>query len=247
MTNTKAAGKILGMMLFTAFLCMFVQFSFHFMLKSFATEVIGYEVHRVFEDGSSEELGFIDKSEKPANPENNMKYVSVFSEMPKSAKAVEVVLSTIFSLGILFCTAGSVLADIAAKDRNNCDFNGAKHNKNRGLVIGLISAVPLFALYLATLVLRFLPSSNAANWYFWFYRFIVLGPVKPINDVITNSATDLTKVSLSWTVFHIAYTVLFVLFCYLMYRICYNEDSVLAKLLYKSKRQDSNTRRLGGR
>ncbi len=247
MSNGKAAGKILGMMLFSAFLCMFVQFSFHFMLKSFATEVIGYEVHEVFEDGSSIDRGYIEKSEKPENPEASMKYVSRFSEMPKSAKAVEIVLSTVFSLGILFCTTGSVLADIAAKDRNNCDFNGAEYNKNRGFLIGLFTAAPLAVLYLGTLILHFLPSSSAANWYFWVYRFIVLGPVKPINDALTGTAVVLHDVSTSWVVLHIGYLIAFVLFCGLMYRICYNEDSVLAKLLYKSKRQDNGARRLGGR
>lgn len=246
-SNFKAARKIIGMALFTSFLCIFIQFSFHFMIKSFSTEVIGYDVHEVLEDGTKVEHGFIPKSERPENPDQNTTYVSVFSEIPKSAKVVEIVLSSICSLGVLFCTAGSVLANVAAKDRNNCDFNGAEHNKKRGFIIGLLAVIPALILYIATLVLRFFPSNSYINWYFWFYRFIVMGPVKPINDAITSAQTDLASVPVWFVAVQGFYLILFVGFCYLMYYICYNEDSVLAKLLYKSTQKQQNFRRLGSR
>lgn len=246
-SNIKSACRIVGMALFSAILCMFVQFSFHFMIKGFSTEVIGYEVHEVLEDGSDIDRGFIAKADKPEIAENNMKYVSVFSEIPTSAKAVEVILSTVFSLGILFCTSGSVLANLAAKDRNDCDFNGVPHNKNRGLIIGLMAAVPAAVMYIAALILRLLPSKPAFNWFYWVYRFIVMGPVKPLNDVLVGSSADLASVSVLKLALQGVYILLFVVFCYLLYRICYNEDSVIAKLLYKSARKDQNVRRLGSR
>lgn len=246
-SNFKAACRIVGMAVFSAVLCMFVQFSFHFMTKSFSTKVIGYEVHEVLQDGTYVDHGYIDKADRPETVPDNMKYVSVFSEIPKSARAVETVLSTVFSLGILFCTTGSVLANVAAKDRNDCDFNGVPHNKNRGLIIGLMAALPSAVLYAATLILRFLPSSPAVNWYYWVYRFIVMGPVKPLNDVMTNSQTDLASVPVFYVAIQGVFVLLFVVFCFCLYRICYNEDSVLAKLLYKSTRNDKNVRRLGSR
>ena len=243
-SNFKAARKIVGMALFSAVLCMFVQFSFHFMIKSFSTEVVGYTV---CDAETGEEIGYIDKADRPDTAPDNIKYLSVFSDVPKSAKAVEVVLSMICSLGILFCTTGSVLANVAAKDRNDCDFNGAEYNKNKGIIIGLLAAIPSAILYAATLILRFVPSSSAVNWYFWFYRFIAMGPVKPLNDVLTGSQTVLAEAPIWWVVLQGLFTVLFVLFCYIMYRICYNEDSVIAKALYKSAQKDQNIRRLGSR
>lgn len=246
-SNIKSACKIVGMALFSAILCMFVQFSFHFMIKSFSTEVIGYEVHELLEDGSYIDHGYITKEDKPVTEENNIKYVSVFSETPTSAKAVEAILSTVCSLGILFCTSGSVLANLAAKDRNDCDFNGVPHNKNRGLVIGLMAALPAALMYIVTIILRLLPSKPAFNWFYWVYRFIIMGPVKPLNDVLVGSSADLATVSVLKLALQGVYILLFVVFCCLLYRICYNEDSFIAKLLYKSARKDQNVRRLGSR
>ena len=246
-SNFKAARKIVGMALFTSFLCIFIQFSFHFMLQQFSTEVVGYDVHEVLEDESFVDHGYIPKSELPENPDPNMTYVPVLSEMPASVKVVEKVISTICSLGVLFCTAGSVLANVAAKDRNDCDLNGAEHDKKKGFIIGLMAAVPAFVCYIATIVLRFFPSNSYINWYFWFYRFIIMGPVKPINDAITTAEVNLAAIPWWFVAVQGVYLVLFVVFCYLMYYICYNEDSVLAKLLYKSTQKQQNFRRLGSR
>ncbi len=245
-SNGKVAAKVIGMAVFTAVLCIFIQISFFAIIKSFSTEVIGYEVYEVMEDGSNKKVGYIDKADAPETPDKNLRYLSIYSEVPQSAKAVEVVLSTFCSVGVLFCTVGSVLAGVAAKDRNNSDFNGIEHNKNRGLVIGLLSVIPAAVAYAATVVLRMFPSNNMINWYFWVYRFIIMGPVKPINDILTNVKTDLSLVPWWWVIANGLFLVLFVAMCYLMYRICYNEDSWLAKLLYKST-QKENVRRLGGR
>ena len=247
-SNWKVSGKVIGMAVFTAILCIFIQISMFALIKSFSTEVVGYDVYYVENNGDQGEfVGYFAKDELPEDLDlNHYKPLSKYSPVPTSAKVVEVVLSTFFSVGVLFCTVGSVLADVAAKDRNNSDFNGIEHNKNRGLIIGLMSAIPAGAAYVGTVVLRFFPATKVTNWYFWFYRFIIMGPVKPLNDIMTDTKTDLSQMPWWWVIAHGLFLVLFVLICYLMYRICYNEDSWLAKVLYKSK-ETNNVRRLGGR
>lgn len=263
-SNIKVALKVMGMALFASILCLVVQISIHTMMKSFTTEPVGYEVHEVKEDGTSVDHGVISAEDAPETPEENFRYMAIYPDMPQSAKVVETVISLLFSLGILFCTTGSVFASVAAKDRNDCDFNGAEPNKNRGLVIGAIAAIPPALGYIAALVLKFIGSGKAVDWYYWVYRFIIMGPVKPLTDIFTatqtgsfaigdktyittGAETSLMEVPL-WTVAMMGvYVLLFVLMGYLMYRICYNEDSALAKLLYKSTRKEETGRRLGGR
>ncbi len=255
-SNLRIALRVIGMALFTSFLCLFVQISFHTMMKSFSTEVIGYNVYQVNEDGTSKELGYIEKAEKPDKPEDDMRYMAVYSEMPQSAKVVEAVLSAVCSLGILFCTTGTTFAKVAAKDRNDCDFNGIEPDKMRGLKIGAIAAVIPAAYWVSMLALSFMPQNASINWLYWVYRFVIMGPVKPINDIILSSVFsganqdytyDLSVAPTWFMAFHIVYILLFVVYSYAMYRLCYNEDSVLAKLLYKSTRKEDNVRRLGGR
>ena len=255
-SNLRIALRVIGMALFTSFLCLFVQVSFHTMMKSFSTEVIGYNVYQVYEDGTNKELGYIEKTEKPDNPQDDMRYMAVYSEMPQSAKVVEAVLSAVCSLGILFCTTGTTFAKVAAKDRNDCDFNGIEHDKSRGLKIGTLAAVIPAIYWASMLALSFMPQNTSINWLYWVYRFVIMGPVKPINDIILSSVfsganQDYTydlSVAPTWFIaFHIVYILLFIAYSYAMYRLCYNEDSVLAKLLYKSTRKEDNVRRLGGR
>lgn len=260
MTDFQAARRIVGMAVFSVILCFFVQLSFFALIQSFSTEVEKYDVYDATKvDESNPKGAYVttyEKDELPGDLDKKIyKPYPVLSEMPASARAVETVLSTVFSLGIFVCTTGSVLADVAAKDRNNSDFNGAPFNKARGLKIGLLAAIPSAVFYVAAVVLKFFPSNKITDWYFWFYRFVALGPVKPLNDRMTwaelgadqfGAQTDLSLVPWWWVIGTALYIALFVLFCYAVYRICYNEDSWLAKLLYKSK-EPNNVRRLGGR
>ena len=260
MTDFQVARKIFGMAVFSVILCFFVQLSFFALIQSFSTEVVRYDIYDATKvDENNPKGAYVttyEKDELPENLDRNvLKPYPVLSEMPASARVVETVLSTVFSLGIFVCTTGSVLADAAAKDRNNSDFNGAPYNKTRGFKIGLLAAIPSAVFYVATVVLRFFPSNKIIDWYFWFYRFVALGPVKPLNDRMTwaqletgefGAQTDLSLVLWWWVISTVLYIALFVLFCYAVYRICYNEDSWLAKLLYKSK-DPKNVRRLGGR
>ena len=191
-SNMRLAFKLMGMALFTSFLCLFVQVSFHTMMKSFSTEIVGYKVYHVIDQktGENEYLGIIDKNEKPQESEADMKYLSVYSEMSQSAKTVETVLSTIFSLGIFFCTTGTVFANAAAKDRNDCDFNGADPDKLRGLKIASLAAIVPTCFYVGIIACSFAAKNSVINWIYWVYRFVVMGPVKPINDMFTMIETD---------------------------------------------------------
>ena len=260
--NIRAAGKVTGMAIFTSFLCLFIQVSVFSLMKSFSADVVGYQVQEIFEDGTIKEHPSV--KEIPENPEKNFRYIQIYGNMPTSVKVVEVVISSIFSLGVLFCTTGTVFAKIAAKDRNDCDFNGGVPDKNRGLKIGAMAAVPPFVLYLGAVGLRLFGSGKWVDWYYWVYRFIIMGPVKPITDLFTSSVQQTYTVGTevynitgaepvlsqvpAWAIaVQGGFILLFVLFGYLMYRICYNEDSVIAKLLYKSADDHNKGRRLGGR
>ena len=246
-STPRLAMKIVGMSLFACILSFFVYMSFFTMIKSFTTQVIGYEVHEVLEDGTSKDHGFVEPDDVPKERPKNMKYVAVFSEIPKSANIIMGVLQTLFGLGIFFCTTGSVLANVAAKDRNNCEFNGIVHNKNKGFTIGLFVAIPSVLLYICAFVLRFLTPSSFSHIYYWVYRWIIMCPVKPIVDVFTSNAATLEAAPVWSIAVQGIFVVFIVLYCYAMYRLCYNADSVLAKLLYKSTNDDKNIRRLGRR
>ncbi len=249
MTDFKAARKIVGMAIFSVIICFFVQISFYVLISQLSTKVVGYDIYYVESEGDEGTLyGYFPKDEVPEDLDSaHYKAVSKYSEIPKSAKAVEAVLSTICSLGIFGCVTGTVLANAAAKDRNDSDFNDGVYDKTRGLKIGLLAAIPSAVFYIAAIVLRFTASGKAADWYYWFYRFVALGPVKPINDALVGVGTVFSKAPLWWVLGSGLYIVLFVGFCYAMYRICYNEDSWLAKLLYKSTQKKEPVRRLGGR
>lgn len=252
MSNFAAARKMIGMALFTAFICLFVQISFYSLINSFSTEVVAYKIYDVTAvDESNPEGSYVTTYNKEDMPEDldtqKFRALAVYSKMPKSAKVVEVVLSTVCSVGILFCTAGTVLANTAAKDRGASDFDGAAFDKTRGFKIGLISAVPSAVFYVAAIILRMLPQNKASDWFFWVYRFIILGPVKPINDIITNVETSLHSAEWWWVIASGLYIILFIGFSGLMYLICYNEDSWVSKLLYNSTKKQTNVRRLGGR
>ncbi len=245
MHNLKPALKVVTMTAFACFMSFFIYISFFVVVNGITTKVTGYKVIQVDEQGNGTEIGTV--TEKPAEIPIDMKYLAIYSEMPTSAEVTLGVLQVVCGVGVYFCMAGSVLASVAAKDRNNSDFNGGSYDKNRGLFIGLFAAIPSTVLYVLTVLLRFLKPSGFSHIYYWFYRWVVMCPVKPIADILTNSAPNLESAPV-WSVFaYIIFIALTVVFCYVMYRICYNEDSVIAKILYKSVKKQQQTRRLSGR
>ncbi len=245
--NLKVAVKMVAMMLFACLISFFVYISLFTIVKTFTTSVVGYDVYELAEDNTYNKIGYITKDQQPTEPNESLRYVSVYSNIPKSAQVVLGVLQVLSGVGIVFCMVGSVVAASAAKDRNDADFNGVTADKNRGLFLGLFSAIPLAVLYVITLIIKMLPSSNFSEVYYWFYRWIIMCPVKPLVDLMTGNAAT-AEVAPYWSILlQGIFILLFVLCSFVLYRICFNEDSVIAKLLYKSTKKQEKPRRLGGR
>ena len=241
-SDFKVGMKVVSTILFTCILCFFVYISVEVAVKQISTKVIGYDVIDVTaNDGKGEKIDFIDKVPAERNP--NYKYISVYSEKPFAAKAVVWVLQVICGVGVFFCTAGSVVAKAAARDRNDVDFNNGVYNKRRGVNIGLFAAIPSLIAYILSIAAKVLPYSGVAETYFWFYRWIITTPVKPFVDLMVDGSINVTGAPLSGILLSGIFVPLLVLFCAVMYLICYNEDSVIAKVLYKSAKKPDNTRR----
>lgn len=240
--NTIAALKVVGMSVFAFFISFFVYISLFVVIRQISTEVVGYTLYEITEDGQYNELGLLE--ERPLTLEDNQNYTQTRSEMSKGANALLGVLQVICGVGIVFCVVGSVLAKEAAKDRNDVDFNGAKPDKMRGFKIGALASVPALAINILAIVLKVMGSGGA--FFYWVYRWMILSPVKPIVDLLTGNAARLTEAPLWSVIALIGFTVILGTFCGVMYMLCYNEDSVIAKVLYKStKKKKDSVRRLG--
>lgn len=237
--NIIPALKTLGMSAFAVFISFFVYFSLHLIVMQFSTEVVGYTVY----GKNGEEIGVFE--EPPAElSEEITGYAEKRSDMTVGATALLGILQVFCGVGIVFCTVGSVIAKEAARDRNDADFNNAAQDKMRGFKIGGLAVMPMLAAGVAAVVLKILGGASAG--FYWFYRWVILCPVKPIFDLLTGNATDFSGAPLWSVIVSVGFTALFLAFCGVMYIICYNEDSVIAKLLYKSaKRKKENVRKMG--
>lgn len=237
------AVKMVGMAVFACFISFFVYISFYVMIREFSTTVVGYTVYEIDSEGNATDIETF--KEAPESIKENQGYRQVRSEMPKAANIIMGSLQVICGVGVFFCVVGSVLAKQAAKDRNNMDFAGASYDKLKGLKIGAIAAIPSALLWAVALILRLMPKVAFVDTYYWVYRWVIMCPVKPIIDIFTNNAATLHAAPLYSVVLMGVVVVLFVAFCAAMYMICFNEDSVIAKILYKStKNKKQETRRL---
>lgn len=231
--NISPALKTVAISALAVILSLFVYVSIFTMVFQFSTKVVGYTLYEVTEDGEAIDIETL--SEPPKTMEENQNYRQERSEMSVGASAVMGTLQTLCGLGIVFCFVGSILAKEAARDRNDVDFNGAKADKMRGFKIGALAAIPLLAVNVATLVVKIMGSAGATLY--WVYRWVLLSPVKPLVDLITSNAADLSEAPLWSVIVLFAFTLLFVAFCGVLYLLCYNEDSVIAKVIYKSTKK----------
>lgn len=236
--NIRPALKAVGMSAFAVFLSFFVYISLFVLVRHFSTEVIGYTLYEINEQGGSTVVETL--SEPPKTLKENQNYAQQRSEMSGGASALLGVLQTVCGLGVVFCFVGSVFAKEAARDRNDVDFNRATADKARGFKIGALAAIPLFVMAVTAVILKVVGSGASA--FYWVYRWFVLNPVKPIVDLITSNAADLNAAPLWAIIVLILLPVLFFAFCGGMYLICYNEDSIIAKLLYKSTKKKNKGR-----
>lgn len=236
--NIRPALKAVGMSAFAVFLSFFVYISLFILVRQVSTEVIGYTLYEINEQGGSTVVETL--SEPPKTLKENQNYTQLRSEMSAGASALLGILQIVCGLGVVFCFVGSVLAKEAAKDRNDVDFNRATADKMRGFKIGTFASIPLFVMTVISIVLKAL--GLAGSGFYWVYRWVVLNPVKPIVDLMTGNAANLTSAPL-WSVCALLlFPALLLLFCGVMYIICYNEDSVIAKLLYKSTKKKKKGR-----
>lgn len=241
--NIKPAARVAGMLIFSCFLSFFVYISFYLLLNNVSTKVVGYEIY----EKNGDDITVVETVKKPPEKESlgdTRGYREKRTEMPHSAEVVLGVIQTVCGCGIVFCFVGSVMAKEAARDRNDSDFNGKPQDSLRGLKIGALSAVPYLILW-GVLITGKLVGGGFGAGYFWIYRWLVLCPVKPVADLITGGKTVISEVPL-WSVFvFVVFILLLVALCTVMYIVCYNEDSVVAKLLYKStKKKPAEGRRL---
>ncbi len=237
--NLMPALKVVGMSVFAVVISFFVYFSLHLVVRQFSTEVIGYTLY----GEGGKEIGVVSELPKEFSDEVTS-YGQKRSEMTPGATALLGVLQVVCGVGIVFCTVGSIFAKEAAKDRNDADFNNAKSDKLRGFKIGGLAVIPLLILNISAIALRIMGSS--ATVFYWLYRWIFLCPVKPIIDAMTGNANTLAEAPLWAIIAFLGFTALLFAFCGVLYIICYNEDSVIAKVLYKStKKKKENVRRLG--
>lgn len=240
-SSFKVGMKVATTILFTCLLVFFVYVSVDVVVNQISTEVIGYDViDTEANDGKGEKIDFVE--EKPAELGENRRYIAVYSEKPFAAKVAVWIIQAVCGLGVFFCTAGSVVAKTAAKDRNDVDFNRGTYDKWKGTKIGLFAAIPALIAYVVAVVVKLLPHSGAGEAYFWVYRWILTTPVKPFIDLFINRAINLNGAPLSGVLLSGVFVPLLALFCAVMYLICYNEDSVIAKVLYKSAQQDKSQR-----
>ncbi len=236
--NIMPALKVVGMSVFAVLLSFFVYVSLFFVVRQFSTEVVGYTVYGA--DGAV--IGVVE--EAPQLSEEIIGYAEKRSDMTAGATALLGTLQVICGVGIVFCTVGSVFANEAARDRNNADFNGAKKDSLRGLKIGGLAIIPMLAINITAIILKVL--GNSADVFYWCYRWLFLAPVKPVVDLLTGNANTLTEAPLWAVIVFIVFTLIMLVFSWVMYIICYNEDSVIAKVLYKStKKKKENVKRLG--
>ena len=151
-------------------------------------------VTEIDENGKAHDIETVEKA--PDSIAENQGYREVRTDMPQAATVLMSTLQVVCGLGIVFCTVGSVIARDAARDRNDVDFNGAKYDPLRGLKTGALFAVVPFILYAVCLIMRLSsPTAAAAKSYYWFYRWIVMCPVKPIVDIFTKNAAIMADAS----------------------------------------------------
>ena len=241
-SDFKVGIRLVSTMLFTCILCFFLYISVEVMIKQISTHVIGYDViDTSANDGRGEKVGFVEAI--PEERPENTKYISVYSEKPFAAKATTFALQSILCLCVFFCTVGSVVAKAAAVDRNDVDFNGGNHDRWKGFKLGLIASIPLTVAYGLAVLVKAMRYTSLGETYFWVYRWLITIPVRPFVDLFVNSSINLQSASLKGVLLTGVFVPLLIIFCALMYFVCYNEDSVLAKILYKSMKKDDDTRR----
>lgn len=229
--NLMAALKVFGMTVFAALIGFFIYVSIYqiFNIGADAT----YAVYMVDSNGQfllDESGNYIVKgiyNEYPTCGEGELP-VKVFDYSSATITA-RGLLQQICMLGTYLVLVLSVIFNIGNQDRNNVDFNGKVYDKFKGLKIGLFAAIPSAVVYLFFVYCK-LTGIQFYNMYMWLNIIY-----KPFMDLITNDATTIYNVSWTCIAIMLLFVLILPLVCFIGYRIAYDQDTWIARILYKSK------------
>ncbi len=230
-SNIRLGLKVFWSACIAIFMCFFIYISIFtiFTIGADAT----YAVYQVADDGTI--VKDADGNDVVLRIENdvpefnkNETYIKVFDRSGATEK-LQIALQQFFMLLTFIIVIGKAIADTAYDDRNATDFTSAAYDKQKGLKIGLFAVIPFVLIYLLLIV-----SKIVSFEFYGVFTFLNL-PFKPYMNLITNNATTIADVS--WVAIA-AFSVILLaipLICFVTYRLAFNQDSLVAKLIYKSK------------
>jgi len=231
--NFKYAVSVYGLTIFALVMCFIVYISISAISTGLGTHVSGYTTYEVLDNSEYKEVStheFADGEDQtiPEATENH-KNVSNRSELSKGAVIFENVLLQVFMAAIFIILIYNKIGAIGKRDGDDFRFNGKPYDKNRGLKIGLIAAVPSVIMYLALVVSK-LVSYNV----FFIYKIVNI-TFRPIIDLFCGNVTDINEVSLPAILSMIIIVAILPAVCVATYKIGFNDEAITKKLVYKKK------------
>lgn len=231
----KHAAKIYGLTIFSLVMCFFIYMSITFIFTAVGTHVIGYTTYEVQENGETAAVSsyeFKEGEEKtvPKSTETQT-FVSDYSKMSSGAVVFENIVSQAFMAVVFMILIYYNIGTIGKRDGDDFRYNKKPIDMNRGLKIGLVAAIPSFIFYLVLVVSKFV-SYNI----FGIYKIINI-TFMPIINLICGGKTDINDISLPAIFALIVIVLILPVICAVSYRIGYNDEAILNKILYKQKKK----------
>lgn len=159
------------------------------------------------------------------------------SEVPKTTLLIVDIIGQALMLMLLFALPYSKLWNQGDKDSNSVQFGRMKEDRFRGLKVGLIASIPMFAAYLVLLISKF----GLFPKYLYIYRWISVAFL-PILNRATSAATVTAEIPWLW-MFFLFLTTLFIPFvCHLAYRLGFKHIAVSERIIYVDPSKKKNRR-----
>ena len=231
--NFKYAASIYGLTIFAFVMCFIVYISISAISTGLGTHVSGYTTYEVLDNSEYSEVSsheFADGEEKTV-PEADENYTNISdrSELSKGVLIFENVILQIFMAAIFMILIYNKIGAIGKRDGDDFRFNSKPFDKNKGLKIGLIAAVPSVIAYLALVVSKLI-SYNV----FFLYKIINIC-FRPIIDLFCGNVTDINEVSLPSILAMIIIVAILPAVCAATYKIGFNDEVIIKKLMYKNR------------
>ena len=229
----KHAASIYGLTVFAFVMCAILYMSISFIFTALGTHVIGYTTYELQDSGKYAEVSsyeFADGEDKtaPAAAENQ-RIVSDYSKLSKGTEISQNVITQVFMAVIFSILIYNKIGALGKRDGDDFRFNGKPIDKNRGLKIGLVAAIPSFILYLVLVI-----SKLVSYDLFAMYKFLNI-TFRPIIDLIAGSAIYIHELSFFVILAMIIIVLILPAICAAEYRVGFNDEAILNKLLYKNK------------